>query len=36
MSLFSFDRLLSIVETICDIILAAIRKLKSPDEETSD
>lgn len=36
MSLISFDRLLSIVETICDIILAAINRLKSPSEEKSE
>lgn len=33
MSLFSFDRLLSIIETICDIILAAVKRLRTPDEE---
>lgn len=32
MSLISFDRLLSIVETICDIILAAISRLKKEDD----
>lgn len=36
MSIISFERLLSIVETICDIILAAINRLKNPSEENSD
>lgn len=33
MSLISFDRLLSIIETICDIILSAISRLKKEDTE---
>lgn len=32
MSLLSFDRLLSILETVCEIILSAIDKLKKDDE----
>lgn len=32
MSIISFDRLLSIIETICDIILSAIQRLKKDDE----
>lgn len=28
MALFTFERLLNIVETICNILLAAIEKLK--------
>lgn len=33
MSLVSFDRLLSIIETICDIILSAIQRIKKEDTE---
>lgn len=32
MSLLSFDRLLSILETVCEIILSAIDKLKKDDD----
>lgn len=33
MSIISFDRLLSIIETICDIILSAVERLKKDDDE---
>lgn len=33
MSLISFDRLLSIIETVCEILLTAISKLKSPKDD---
>lgn len=33
MSLVSFDRLLSIIEIICDIILSAIQRIKKEDTE---
>lgn len=33
MALFTFERLLSIVETICTILLSAIEKLKDKDEK---
>lgn len=36
MSIISFDRLLSIVETVCEILLTAISKLKSPSVEESE
>lgn len=36
MSIFSFDRLLGILETVCEIILAAIKRLRVPDEEVSE
>lgn len=32
MALFTFERLLSIIETVCNILLAAIEKLKDKDE----
>lgn len=32
MSIISFDRLLAIIETICDIILSAISRLKKEDD----
>lgn len=33
MSLTSFDRLLSIIETVCEIILSAISRLKKDVDE---
>lgn len=36
MALFTFERLLGILETICSIILAAIEKLKGNDERESN
>ena len=33
MALFTFERLLSIIETVCNILLAAIEKLKDRDTE---
>lgn len=36
MSLISFDRLLGILETVCEIILSAIHRLRLPDEEKSE
>lgn len=38
MSLISFDRLLGILETVCEIILAAIKRIKSndPDDVVND
>lgn len=32
MSIFSFDKLLSIIETVCEILLSAIGKLKKDDD----
>lgn len=33
MALFTFERLLNIVETICSILLSAIDKLKDKDKD---
>lgn len=33
MSIISFDRLLGIIETICEIILSAVERLKKDDSE---
>lgn len=33
MSLISFDRLLGIIETICEIILSAVERLKKDDSD---
>lgn len=35
MSIISFDKLLSIIETICEIILSAIQKIKPQNLEDS-
>lgn len=34
MALFTFERLLSIVEIICNILLSAIDKLKDKEKDT--
>lgn len=34
MSLISFDRLLSIIETVCEILLSAISRLKKDDDDS--
>lgn len=36
MSIFSFERLLGILETVCEIILAAIGKLKPPVDDSAE
>lgn len=33
MSIISFDRLLGIIETICEIILSAVERLKKDDSD---
>lgn len=33
MALFTFERLLNIIETVCNILLAAIEKLKDSEDK---
>ena len=36
MSLISFDKLLSIIETVCEILLSAISKIKPAKDDDSE